>query len=203
MSFTDHLKKQLGFIERSCRAYDIGHTDEAIRIATAIRVLIHNTKTSTSLLKHLGATTIRLLSTTRAASPTSFFYMGLGVMSAKSTGESITAKFAPLLDGPIQDLIPVSQWWSQIVFVLNPRTRLSRRDIVLAAANKDGGAHVDSNLTPEYEALARNGVAGALVYSRDSRITEEPFVDAHLVAIRQMGHELLHSHELLARQNAA
>lgn len=48
------LREQLEFIERSCSAYDEGHRSEAIRIAVAIRVLLHDSRTSTSLMKHLG-----------------------------------------------------------------------------------------------------------------------------------------------------
>ena len=58
VDFKAHLAKQLRFLERSCKSYDAGFTDEAVRIATVIRVIIHQTGTSTPLLKHLGATTI-------------------------------------------------------------------------------------------------------------------------------------------------
>lgn len=84
------------------------------------------------------------------------------------------------------------------MYVLNATTRLKRRDIVLGAANKDGGAHVDRKLDPEYEALAKEGSAGALVYQREGKLTMCPFANAHLVAIRQMGWELLHSPDLIS-----
>src|SRR5258708_9428366 len=61
--FRQHLTKQLGFLARSCKSYDEGHIDEGIRIATVIRVLVHDTKNCVSLLKHLGATNINLAST--------------------------------------------------------------------------------------------------------------------------------------------
>ena len=61
--FKAHLFRQLGFLWRSCQAYDEGHIDEAVRIATVIRVLIHDTQASTSLLKHLDAENILLSST--------------------------------------------------------------------------------------------------------------------------------------------
>jgi hypothetical protein len=51
MDFRAHLKRQLGYLERSCASYDSGYKDEAIRIATIIRVLMHNTGATTSLLK--------------------------------------------------------------------------------------------------------------------------------------------------------
>ena len=49
---------------------------------------------------------------------------------------------------------PVADWWRQIIYVVRQGSILRRRDLVLAASNKDGGAHVDANLTPEYETLA-------------------------------------------------
>lgn len=203
MSFREHLVKQLNFLRRSCEAYDAGHIDEAIRIATVIRVLIHNTKKSTSLLEHLGSTMIRLLSTAEEPSSETRFYMGLGVQTVKSIPNGISATYVPLYDGPTQRFVPVSKWWNQVVYVLNPAIRMTRRDIVLAAVNKDGGAHVDPKLDPEYEALAKAGAAGALVYQNDGEVTEHPFENAHLVAIRQMGYELLHSPDLVSLSNIA
>jgi hypothetical protein len=55
IDFTGQLQRQLGFMENSARAYDAGHRDEAIRLATSLRVLFHQTPKSTSLLRHLGA----------------------------------------------------------------------------------------------------------------------------------------------------
>lgn len=63
IDFKAHLSRQLTFLWRSCEAYDEGHTDEAVRIASVIRVLIHDTPKSTSLLNHLGALGISLSST--------------------------------------------------------------------------------------------------------------------------------------------
>jgi hypothetical protein len=192
--FGQHLRKQLGFLERSCASYDAGHKDEAIRIATTIRVLIHNTKASTSLLKHLNATTINLLSTTPEPSMQTISFVGLGMMRVRSGKMEY---FSQLGDGPpVNQSVPVNNWWDQIVMVLNSQ-RISRRDIVLAAANKDGGAHVDSRLSAEYAALAKGGAVGSFVYQTEGQRVEAPIQNAHLVSLRQMGYELLHSHELL------
>jgi hypothetical protein len=50
----DHLKRQKAFLGRSSHAFDAGAEDEAVRLATVIRVLVHDTPNSTSLLTHLG-----------------------------------------------------------------------------------------------------------------------------------------------------
>jgi hypothetical protein len=193
VDFVEHLRRQLRFLERSCASYDAGNKDEAIRIATIIRVLVHNTKVSTSLLKHLNATTINLLSTTTEPSPQTVSFVGLGMMRIGGGGSEY---FPQLGDGPpINQFIPVSKWWDQVVMVLN-RQRISRRDIVLAAANKDGGAHVDAKLSTEYEALASDGAVGSFVYQTQGQRVEAPIQNAHLVSLRQLGYELLHSPEL-------
>lgn len=195
MDFHAHLARQLSFLKRSCESYDTGATDEAIRMATIIRVLIHNTKASTSLLKHLNATTINLLSSTDGATPNTVMYFGLGTMQLGGS----ECRYFPSLDfGPVKKLIPVSQWWDQIVFVLDPSTRLSRRKIILSAANQDGGAHVDASLSKEYEALSADGAIGHFIYGSDAEKVHQPIQDAHFVAIRQMAYELLHSPDLNA-----
>ena len=195
MDFYAHLARQLAFLKRSCEAYDSGATDEAVRIATIVRVLVHNTKESTSLLKHLNATTINLLSTTDGATPNTVMCFGLGTMQLGGDG---CRYFPSLDDGPVKKLIPVSQWWDQIVFVLNPQTRLSRRKIILSAANQDGGAHVDASLSKEYEALSSDGAIGHFTYGSNGKEVDQPITDVHFVAIRQIAHELLHSPDLNA-----
>jgi hypothetical protein len=55
----------LGFLDRSARSFDDGHEDEALRLATTMRVLFHNTPLSTSLLKHLSMENTTMLSTPR------------------------------------------------------------------------------------------------------------------------------------------
>jgi len=195
VDFRGHLTKQLGFLERSCHAYDSGHLDEAIRIATVIRVLVHQTGSSTSLLKHLGATTINFLTTTIEPSPQTISFVGMGMMTLGGD----KSHYSPQLgDGPMNEMVPVSKWWNQTVMILGAQNRITRKMIVLAAANKDGGAHVDAALTSEYEALARGGAVGTFVYESKERSREEPIDNAHLVSLRQMGHELLHSPQLRA-----
>jgi hypothetical protein len=76
--FQKKLREQLGFLERSCQMYDEGHIEEAIRIAGTLRTLIHDTGKSTSLLKHMNATGIRLWSTTDSAPERAAMYYGMG-----------------------------------------------------------------------------------------------------------------------------
>src|SRR5256885_1737979 len=63
--FADKLREQLRFLSRSASLYDQGAEDEALRMATALRVVLHDTQSSTSLFKHLGLTNMHLLSSSR------------------------------------------------------------------------------------------------------------------------------------------
>ncbi len=195
MDFCSHLARQLSFLQHSCQSYDNGDVDEAIRMATVIRVLIHDTNSSTSLLKHLNATKINLLSTTSDIPPNTDFAFGLGMLKCCPDGSKYVASLG---FGPINNSIPVSQWWDEVVFALNKQTRLSRGKIVLSAANQDGGAHVDTKLSREYEALSADGALGHFVHEFDGESVLEPIADVHLVAIRQMAYELLNSPKLNA-----
>lgn len=77
--------------------------------------------------------------------------------------------------------------------VEQPKVVLRRKDIVLTAAHKDGGAHFDE-LPQGYEYLASDGAAGSFVYT-DTDGTEHvtPIGGAHFVCLRQIGFEILHS----------
>lgn len=194
IDFSAHLAKQIGFLTRSCMAFDAGYHDEAIRIATVVRILVHQTKNSTSLLKHLNATTINLLSTTEGAGPGTLYAMSMGTVSISSDGTS--AYYPSLGDGMHKALIPVSKWWDQIIIV-SGQLRLSRRKIVLGAADKDGGAHIDSSLSPDYKELTEQGFAGSVFYNSCGEDSVRKLENTHLVCLRQIGYELLNSPQLL------
>jgi len=199
--YQQELKKQLGFLRNSCRLYDEGEVDEAIRIAVPIRTIIHDTRNSTSLLTHLNAKGLKLWSSIRGAPESAVWYQGMGLHEYWRYGNRAGGSYGPSFDeGPGMLLLPVSEWWNQIVYVFSRRpeedptgeievTRLSRRDIVLTATNKDGGAHVDEKLTPAYEMLAEDGAVGSFGWKEQIF----PITKAHLVTLRQIGHEVLRS----------
>jgi hypothetical protein len=200
VDFRQKLREQLGFMGRSCGAFDAGYQDEAIRIAQCIRILMHDTKLQTSLLTHLNAKNINLLSTcfdiaSRMQRGVGSFQMFNGMGRVETTPKG--TRYYPKLEGnPFSRReAPVEAWWNETVFVLDPHTWVSRRDVVLNAADKDGGAHVDAALTPLYQRLVNSGDLGCFL---DEHGVEAPITGHHYVALRQMGHELLNSAALLA-----
>ena len=197
--FKKHLARQIGFLERSCTAFDDGFCDEAIRIATIFRVLFHDTKNQTSLLRHLQVQNIKLLDTAVPPMPITagtIWFDGMGTFEISADG---TSRYHPTLgETPNTQFIPFSDWWKQVVFIRAPEIRLTREKIVLVAAEKDGGAHIDARLTPEYNALARDGAAGWFVYRKAGIGISTAITGAHFTCLRQMGFEVCNSPELIA-----
>lgn len=213
--FRTKLQEQLGYIERSAEAFDQGHREEAIRIAVALRVLLHDTSSSsTSLLTHLGAReSVELLSTcpVRESSPPGFGQVKLTMFVSGLTRTRVSANkgaelYAPLGDALDRQLVSVKAWWDEVVWIAGG-VKLRRRNIILDAANKDGGAHVDATLTSKYMLIRKPGAAGfanrveggvklQLPVDPSASMAGEPLSDAHLVALRQMGYEILNSPEM-------
>ncbi|MBW8327933.1 MAG: hypothetical protein K0M48_01830 [Thiobacillus sp.] len=192
------LKKQLGFIERSCASFDAGFYDEAIRIAVSIRILIHDTKNSTSLLSHLGAKGMSLRTTCPLIDDRVIMFSG-GLCLTQVTvenGQLKEAGYKPIFDSsePKNLYVAADVWWNQTIYKI-AEGDVTRKHIVLGAANKDGGAHVDPLLTSEYEALSKG--IWTIGHSSSQGNLEFPLPNSHLADLRQMGHELLTSPELV------
>ncbi len=186
VDFLEHLRRQMRFLERSATAYDQGFRDEVYRIAVALRVLLHDTKSSVSLLTHLNALPLTpLLSTTEPPPDTAVYYDGLSIGRIGDGEVSI----GPALDGARhRRIIPAPDWWNEIVFVKDS-ARLSRRNITLAVANQDGGAHVDQKLDKDYADFKRAGFP--LAWGDPSLKVD--IAEPHLLFLRQMAYEILNS----------
>lgn len=205
--YREALSTQLGFIQRSCEIFDRGERDEAIRIATQLRVILNpGGGSKKSLLQHLGVhKRIKLLSTCPGVSSNASPFQGMGSFRYESDGINTSRVFyAPLENAPVAYEMKLREWWNQIVYVLpstspaEPNPVLRRRDIILSAVNKDGGAHFDAVLPLEYEQLAAPGAVNGWVTELDGVEHTTPTVGAHFVCLRQMGYEVLHSPGLFA-----
>lgn len=166
----EFFDEQIGFLERSNHAFDEGHLSEAKRMATTLRVLIHNTRTSHALVNQLDFhDTLTWVDTAGMPDPENLLpewglvQTGLGNNDGK--GEPIFR--APLDDRPPKLIqtksgrvprgsrIPLNDWWIEPVVRDADGELFSRRDFVLALANKEGGAHVDPEIYEAYNKIAK------------------------------------------------
>ena len=157
------LKEQIAFLNTSCSVFDSGGEHESKRIATTIRVLVHDTKNSVSLLKQLEyKDSLRFLDSSLPIDPEIVDpvkkiwrlnglpgLVGIEVVSMK-------AKFiAPLkLRDGSGGQTSFSEWWENGCIPTDEEKRYSRKDLVLWMANKEGGAHVNEKIDRAYKKLS-------------------------------------------------
>lgn len=185
--YQKHLADNIQFLKNSAIAYDGGFTSEAKRIATAIRVLLHNTTNSHALLVLLGklSTTQFFDSAYELNKENQLSYSGL-----VNIGIGPSARFIPLLDNSHVSgkFVDFNTWWNATIFVDGTKQTFTRRSLILSVANKDGGAHVDPKLDQAYADLSRGNALGWISVSQSG---SEPILGVELAAIRQIGHEIL------------
>ncbi|MDQ0848717.1 hypothetical protein QFZ65_000655 [Arthrobacter sp. B3I9] len=208
-----HLAEQLGFLSTACSEFDKGKSAYAKLAATAIRVLLHDTRSSHSLLEQLGVKSqIPFLDTagqlldTNLASTTNLTVQRVTVID----NEGRTApSYLPVLDdyshrtrlnrptafGLSQEpaagrRLPFEEWWTMTVIRDGFRTDFSRRDLVLALSNQDGGAHVDPEIHEAYHRLSRANSSGWVAVGAGD---ETPFSSPVPASVRQISHEFLRS----------
>lgn len=186
------LRRQLDFIRNSASAYDAGHSEEALRIGVAIRVLLHDTKFSNSLLNQMGQKeSLKLITTAKEIPENLLAELDFGeCLAGMVIGSSI--EYSPVPDG--MPTVSCVEWWAQPVFIRD-KVVYTRKDVVLSAANKDGGAHVDE---PDEKLQALQTAFWTKTQTNaDGQTTTIRMEDNHFRMLRRFADELLLSSELL------
>jgi hypothetical protein len=182
----DELEDQLYFLEASALAYDQGQEREAKRLATTLRVLIHDTGSSHSLLTQLNMKSQLFYDSApdyNACNLTA--HAGLTCVAIDPHGSP--PKIWPYLDSSPKkpSWVSFDVWWNKIVVVDFKKRSFSRRDLVLALANKDGGAHVAPDIPEKYYLLTRGN---SLEWTNGHGV---PILGIALTSVRQIAHEVL------------
>jgi hypothetical protein len=180
-----HLDEHLGFLRKSAELYDSGFVAEAKRLAVSIRVLVHDWKRSKSLLGQLGLKTSAFIDTALER-PRDIVtsYAGLVGMSLAS-GPS---KYVPHLDSTEAKSVSFEEWWEAPVIIDFKQRKITRQRLILAVANKDGGAHVDPELDDIYADLSRTNSMSRMYSSEGSWY---PIIGVEHASVRQVAHEML------------
>jgi hypothetical protein len=181
---------------RSVDDYEAGHTDEARRMALTVRVLLHDTDCSVSLLTHLGLKgKLTFYDTASEVDPhqAGTHLSLLVLLFTAAPGRSPQSKFEARLDdqptSPKEEMQPFDEWWDTTVIRDDQGNRYSRRDIVLTLADQDGGAHVDIEVSDKYLRLVAGQATGWRELQADQ---SEGLVEGlELATSRQIAHEVL------------
>lgn len=181
-----HLQEQIKFLDDSALSFDNGFEGEAKHMAAIIRLLLHDTQNSKSLLGQLNMksmlfwdTSIKVPDGNISLGP----YEGLICINLGTAG----AKYIAPLDEPPTPprQVPFENYWNEPVLVDNKKNLFSRKDLILNLANKDGGSHIDLVLTSKYADLSRRNSLGW--QDKNGNF----LTDAELVIVRQIAHEIL------------
>lgn len=182
-----------------CSSYDsLDKEVLALPISTAIRVLVHDTENSTSLLKHLGKKNVNFLST-NYVTPNEKVHLGLvrRINVGVSNGVGGEARYWPLcsekyfpMPSP-KTTIPFIEWREAEVIFSSSTSSLTRKELVLAVANKDGGAHFESKVQKKYDDFRHTWSGGSTLIGIKSGLKRGYDNIPIYPAIRQIGYELL------------
>ena len=199
------LEDQAGFLRVSLRAFFAGYQAEALRIATTLRVLVHDKPAAPCLLRQVDANYNELGLLDRASGMP-------GAIDAARAGNlamlipipmvlgSTQTEFE-IVEGPSYPRIPLPLWWREVPTLVlgdeelpGPRT-LVREGLVKLLANKEGGAHVAPDGPDGAPAYYRR-----LILERPVRVRSQGMEDSRNAAywvVAQSGAEML---EALARR---
>jgi len=184
-----------------CQYFDIDQEEIlALPISTAIRVLVHDTPKSTSLLKHLNKKKIKFIST-NTTNQKEKVHLGLvrRINVGVTDGKGGEAKYWPLCNEKYfpmpeeKNYLEFEEWWSQEKVFVAPQSALTRKDLVLSVANKDGGAHFDDKVQKKYDDFRYSWSGGSTLVGINSGAARGYDNIPTYPAIRQIAYELLKS----------
>ena len=191
----DHLARQVEYLENSIKLYDTGFAGEVQRMAVVVRVLVHDTPNSTSLLQQLGLKHATFYDTSYPYDPRNLpghHSLAMVQMQSDPTGGSV--QYQPALDIASQIAWePFTKWWNEIV-ISDPQAppqnrQMSRAKLVLTMANQDGGAHVDPEIDAFYaDVQSANKFGWNLAGGPDAG---KPLLGIESTSMRQVAHEMI------------
>ncbi|HPW31192.1 MAG TPA: hypothetical protein PLL01_17555 [Rhodoferax sp.] len=184
---TDRLNEQLGFLKSSALLFDEGATAEAVRLAQTVRVLVHDTRNSTSLLELLQKKDVLFFDTAAKELPAD---QGQTALVATEIGPAECA-VVPILDSDLVNtqMVSFDTWWNGVAIVDFKRQVFKRKDIVLNLANDLGGAHINLHLSSRLVDLIRNNSMNGFVQLPGKDV--EPYPNPFPATMRQIAHEVL------------
>lgn len=190
--FEEQMGIQIGFLSRSSELYDQGYEDESLRLATTMRVMFHQTGSSTSLLTHMGLAGTNMLSSARGHGDWKDY-----LSQVINLASPLPIQMIPLLGQAFAE-VSLDHWWDGEPIFVDNGTPYTRKKIILSLANKDGGAHVDHQLEAYYEVLRAGkyaiGIKGDLQYDGPTPFQQGVTIypdNAHFALARQFAHEVL------------
>jgi hypothetical protein len=189
------LRDQYRFLQRSAAAFDSGEHAEAVRLATSLRVLLHEGQGSCLLRQLHLIKRLRFLDTAVRPEPGQRIVAGGGLVILKMVyGPSSGATVEAPLDRrpPTNPDLRFSAWWRDAVIRGSDDQLHTREFLVREMANTEG-AHVDAFVDGDYDALTTD--AAGWSHYRDGTTWSPIAGDIAAASIRQIAHEVARTRE--------
>lgn len=143
--YFDSLEEQIDFLVNACKMFDQGDFKYAKQLATHVRVLVHDTSQSTSLLNLIGRKDSMRFCSTASFPKNAVFFLGLvnpasRLMIDNQDNQKVEHTFIPNLNenaGQSKKWVDFDTWYQQKILVSNP-THFTRNEMITFVANKDG-----------------------------------------------------------------
>lgn len=176
------LRDQYSLLKDAVADFYAGESAKAIEIAARIRTLVHRTDKSDSLLSFIDPNYLQLPIFHKVLMQRAVLALNMGI---QISGGGVAPRFTrPDFSGPSYSLVPLDRWWNEAYLAMGPTVRSSKKQIVLDVANKDGGAHVASEV-PVRHAMATEP---PVVFGSDGNFTR---LNLARGTVAQAGSELL------------
>ena len=192
----EKIREQVQLLDILGEQFDAGHRVVGYPLATVVRVLVHDTAQSHALLAQVGElTTTKFLDTSAPINPRNLISdFGLVVMQMTigKGNEWVPRCAAPSFPVATPRDVAFTSWWGTDVMKDAKGRTWSRRGMVLAIANKEGGAHIDPQQPIDIRAIeVENSMGWKYVdpVKGDVPMREGPL----LPSIREIAYELEHS----------
>jgi len=118
-----HLREQISFLCQSCESYDQGNLFEGKRLAHSLRVLLHDTGMSKSLLGQLDLKYVRYFNTADKFDTDNLVgYAGLLTFKFRNT-EGYRPWVAPKGEIENPSMLTFSDWWNATVIATPQKPR--------------------------------------------------------------------------------
>lgn len=189
------LREQQDVLRVLGESFDAGNPVIGYPLSTAIRVLVNDTANSHALLGQTGdLSSMAFLDTSLPIDPRNLLSHGGLVVMQMTAGQGASwiprlAVPGPPVPGAEPRLVPFGTWWKKKVMKDHKGALWSRAQMVLAIANKEGGAHIDPTQSVDVRAIEEENSMGWSYH--DPLVGDQPMSNGPLMpSIRQIAYEL-------------
>lgn len=123
------FNNQIQFLISSCDSFNDNFEEEAIRLATVVRVLLHDTEYSTSLLNQLNLKNIEFYDSASDYDPQNLLET-LGLVAIR-IGVGKPPKIIVRLDDKPYKKVSFDEYWNKTVIVDSQKNKFKRKNLIL------------------------------------------------------------------------